>query len=206
MKMVSEIQGCFFSWSESFFSAAPCHLAMATKTSNSGGFPVELPHVEVDGVATGQPEASIGGLWLHNVAHRMWIVVPEWPAEHSGAAKANHQWFRIMDSISLLGRIWDQNTSLLNKWVIGRPTRSKFKINWNEFYFFNERSNECSGISSHFEFIGRPRAQPHQAPQAHQAQAGHIHGHFHSSLGPKSESSEEIVSLPVPKHRSHRSL
>lgn len=106
---------------------------MATKTSNSGGFPVELPHVEVDGVATGQPEASIGGLWLHNVAHKMWIVVPGWPAEHSGAAKANHQWFRIMDSISLLGRIWDQNTSLLNKGVVGRPTRSKFKINWNEF-------------------------------------------------------------------------
>ena len=148
MKMVSEIQGCFFSWSESFFSAAPCHLAMATKTSNSGGFPVELPHVEVDGVATGQPEASIGGLWLHNVAHRMWIVVPEWPAEHSGAAKANHQWFRIMDSISLLGRIWDQNTSLLNKWVIGRPTRSKIQNQLKRVLFFQWKKQRMFG---HFQ-------------------------------------------------------
>lgn len=134
-----------------FFSAAPCHLAMATKTSNSGGFPVELPHVEVDGVATGQPEASIGGLWLHNVAHKMWIVVPQWPVEHSGAAKANHEWSRIIDSISLLGRIWSQNMpehfqSLVNKGVIGRPTRSK-SIE-TSVIFFNERSNECS---SHFQ-------------------------------------------------------
>lgn len=158
MEMVSEIQGCFFSWSESFFSAAPCHLAMATKTSNSGGFPVELPHVEVDGVATGQPEAQsiggIGGLWLHNVAHKMWIVVPQWPAEHSGAAEANHQWFRIMDSISLLGRIWDQNTSLLNKGVIGRPTRStSIETSFIYFQWKKQRMYECSGISSHFEFI-----------------------------------------------------